>query len=91
MPNPTVPTLHLNGSGHQALYDQYCEAVAAIRVAIGKLPCPNARDYYVAGDGVFQKARDEHHARVQALAAVRDELYAILENIADQRDRRANG
>ena len=82
----TGPALHLNGSGFDNLFEQYANATGSIRKAIQDLPAPHGRDYYVQEDGVFEKARREHEARVQKLREVLGEVEGILEGLADQRD-----
>lgn len=85
-----VPTIHLNGSPADRLRDEYEQAMAAVGKAIDavNMSAPNARDYYVQGDGAYQAARAEHDERVKRLRAVWDELYAVLINVQDQIDAR---
>ena len=80
----SIPTIHLNGTSKDALLDGYIDAREAIRAAIDKLceTAPNGRDYYPQGDGAFEKARDEHIARLKRLHDVATELGEIAERIA---------
>lgn len=76
------PTIHLNGTGREALSEGYASAYRAVNAAIDALPeaAPNARDYYVQGSDAIRVATAEHCARVARLQAVRDELYALYEH-----------
>lgn len=84
----TTPTIHLNGTGADDLFEQYANAAGALREAVKALPVPHGRDYYVQGDDAYGKARAEHEARVAALRDIEGQLHAVLESIADQRDAR---
>jgi len=82
----TYPTVHLNGTGKEALlaqnravYDALYETLVAMRGAQ-----PHARDFYPQGPEAYKAARDEHVARLTALETVLDQYAAICENIADQ-------
>lgn len=79
------PTIHLNGTSREELLRQVCDAVAAVRTAIGALVdmSPNGRDYYPQGSDAINLAVKEHHARLEKLRAVQDELNAMAESIAD--------
>jgi hypothetical protein len=80
-----TPSIHLNGTSRQALFEAYSEASSAVRRAISATvaAAPHARDYYPQGEGAFAQAQAEHVVRMGKLAAVRDELYAILEAISE--------
>ena len=80
----TVPSLHLNGSGWDNLYEQYTGALEAIKTALEKLPRPHGRDYYVQGDDAFAEARRQFDGQRDHLTAVEDELTAILSEIYRQ-------
>ena len=57
----TLPTIHLNGSGAENLYQEYRAAwneLRAAREALVHATC-NARDFYPQGDDAFRKAREE--------------------------------
>lgn len=79
------PTIHLNGTSRDELYDQLLAASAAVRGAISALTAaaPNGRDYYPQGSDAWPQASAQHSARVQKLVDVREELYELLEHIAD--------
>ena len=83
-----VPIVHHNGTSRAALVDQVCEAGMAITLALGKLAsaAPNGRDYYPLGPEAFERASAEHRSRVERLVAVRTELEALAEAIADARN-----
>jgi hypothetical protein len=81
----TFPTVHMNGTGRQDLLDQYLTAANAVTAARHALhdTYPNGRDYYPQGPEAIQHAMNEHEARLERLAAVRAELLALAEAVAD--------
>ena len=83
-----IPTLHLNGSGFNNLYEQYSVAISALRNARAKLPAPHGRDYYVI-EGAYDKARRQFEAQVAVLDQLEMEMTAILCGIEKQ-DRLRN-
>ena len=42
---------------------------------------PNARDYYPQGPDAFNKAADEHEARMSALAKMREDFREVVNAI----------
>lgn len=85
-----VPTIHLNGSSASNLLEEIAEAQEAIHNTLEKLYAmsPNARDYYVQGDGATRKAVTEHLNRIESICKVRDELRAISDGIHVQIERK---
>jgi phage-related tail protein len=85
-----VPTVHLNGSNGETLREAAIEAAYALSRALNALQetYPDGRDYYPQGDGAMKNARDQHEARCEAIAKMRDEMASIAEQIQDQLDRR---
>jgi len=81
----TFPTVHMNGDSKQTLLDQNLKATHAIRDAIDAMheAAPNARNFYVQGEGAWKAARDEYSNRLRQLDSIRDELDAITQHIAD--------
>lgn len=82
-----VPTVHLNGTSKGELLRQLQEAGHAVLLARDAVcqAAPNARDYYVQPeDGAYNRARDEHYARIQRLQSVYDELSEIADQIQTQ-------
>lgn len=81
----TTPTVHLNGSGRQALLDGFERAYAAIGEAMTAVreTHPNARDYYVQGPDAFPAAVREFQSRMDRLKAVREELLALFQAVDD--------
>lgn len=78
-----LPTVHLNGTSKQELFDTYFEALDAIataRVALTKA-YPNGRDYYPQGNTAIQQAMSQHADRLQRLETIYDELHAIAEHV----------
>jgi hypothetical protein len=80
----TFPTVHLNGTSKNDLYEAYSEARHQIRLAIEAVAntCPNGRDYYTQGDQVIYRALEEHEARLKQLEAVYEELGQLLEVVS---------
>ncbi len=74
-PDPayTLPTIHMNGTGARALFNEYREAWQSINYAIGVLQgatC-NGRDFYPQGPGAFQRAQQEREEALRKLSEVR--------------------
>jgi hypothetical protein len=78
------PTIHMNGTSANQLYEDYEEALDSVREAIKMLEkaSPNGRDY-PQGDAAYTTAKKEHDARIAALVKICNELGAILEHVAD--------
>jgi hypothetical protein len=77
----TEPTVHLNGTGGEALRRQYQASYLTLAPAIAALQqtAPHGRDYYPQDGGringpVYQAARAEHAERLSRLEAVQQEL-----------------
>lgn len=80
-----TPTIHMNGTSRDALFDETANALGALRDALRAMgdAGPNARDYYPQGEGAFTEARNEHEARIRKVREVMAELEAIAEAIQD--------
>ena len=66
------PTIHLNGTGAQALADEYralWQAAERAMVALSAATC-NVRDFYPQGSGAFDQARLEREMVFRKLAEV---------------------
>ena len=72
----TLPTLHLNGSGEENLYQEYQAALNALHYAREALvhATLHMRDFYPQGDGAYITAREERTAAFQHLEAVESYL-----------------
>lgn len=81
-----IPTVHMNGTGKQALMDETRDAYKAIMDAKEKLlqMTVHGRDYYVQSPDAYSVARAEHHARVQKLSDLEDELIDYYRAIEKQ-------
>ena len=88
------PTIHLNGTAAQSLFDAYrgaYKAVHAGRVALAQCS-PNGRDYYTqeatpgTGRDATCEAMSEHIARMDSLEAVERELAALAVHVMDVMD-----
>lgn len=79
------PLVNLNGTSIVELLTQYQTAINAIMEAETALhlTTPHARDYHPQGHEAFLRATVEHGSRLARLVSVRDEIYAILEDISN--------
>jgi len=79
------PSIHRNGTSADTLLDSYVVAGQKIRDALEALDdaTPNARDYYVQGDGAFDAAMAEHRKRINCLRGVLADMQALAEHCAD--------
>jgi hypothetical protein len=77
-----LPTIHLNGTSTQALFDANLTAVQAVEHAIDTLAqaAPNARDFYVQGPHAFARAQREHQERQRLLNRIVMELTQIADH-----------
>ena len=74
MTTPTLPTIHLNGTGADSLYQEYRavrKAIAAAADALQAATC-NQRDFYPQEPGNWEKARAERARMFQLLQEVSD-------------------
>lgn len=80
-----IPTIHLNGTGRQALIDELAEAGSALRLAMAAhdAACPNGRDYYPQGPDAFTAAVREHDSRGARLRSVYTEIEALILAVDD--------
>lgn len=79
--NLIIPIIHSNGTSRRMLNDQWSGAYASLQEAYGKLQesSPHMRDFYIQTDGqkVYNKACEQHMARLQKVQDVMDELEAL--------------
>lgn len=82
------PTVHLNGTSGEALFEQNYEASKAIREALEVLreAAPNGRDYYPQGPGAFEQAVTEFRKQSKTLYDAQKYFEAIALNVQDQMD-----
>lgn len=83
----TLPTIHLNGTGAQTLFDEYNEAWRALRAArdaFASTTC-NGRDFYPQGETAYQDARYERAEAFAHLEDVIDYVEEWLTHISDHR------
>jgi len=81
----TVPTIHLNGSSADNLYQEYKAAWNSVRAAITALnhcTC-NARDFYPQGEAAFPMAKEERTEALANLARVEEYLANWLVHCQD--------
>lgn len=74
MTTPTLPTIHLNGTGADNLYREYRAARKAIAAAADALQAAtcNQRDFYLQEPGAWEQARAE-----------RAEAFRLLQQVSD--------
>lgn len=75
---PAVPTINLNGTEGQSLFNANRTVRTAVHEAEQAMHqiAPHARDY-IGQPEEFSKARDEYYARLSALRQIMVELDAI--------------
>lgn len=87
-----LPTIHLNGTDAQSLFDNYYAALHAVLAAKEALAqcAPNGRDYYVQKtdsgdwtDAPTNEAIAEHRARMAALETIQRDLQTLCEYVMD--------
>jgi hypothetical protein len=85
MPDLTLPTIHLNGTGRSALLDQYNHAYKKLvdfKDAF-RLIDFNARDYYVQSNTAFYEARTERDVMEHKIGALMQYLEAHLIHLSE--------
>lgn len=86
----TKPTIHLNGSSAEMLFEGFATAAGDLRRAIQSMraAAPHGRDYYVQGPDAYTAARAEHEGRLAALNVILKEVEALAESVTEQNDAR---
>jgi CHASE3 domain sensor protein len=71
---PTLPTIHLNGTGANTLYQEYEQASKAIDAATESLAAAtcNQRDFYPQSDAAWQQALAEREEAFRLLRIAQD-------------------
>jgi hypothetical protein len=85
-----LPTLHLNGTSYDELFDKADAACNALYTALMALraTAPNARDYYVQGNTAFSTAQNEYSERLARLSIVLMDMQSLRDNLMDQKNAR---
>jgi hypothetical protein len=79
--NPTLPTIHLNGTGAMSLYQEYSDFRMAINAASDRLSettC-NARDFYPQGPIAYTNAQSERREARHLLTDLGDFAQAWMD------------
>lgn len=78
-----LPIIHLNGTSRARLLSDYSIALAAAQSALSAFQSIefNARDYYPAGPGAFDIAREEHAHIARRLAEVCEDLDVFVAHL----------
>ena len=73
------PTIHMNGTGRDALVQGYLDCVGALDDALKALgeTMPHGRDYYIQGPGALTAAGDEWFMRREKLLSVRRDMVSL--------------
>lgn len=81
-----IPTVHINGTGREALVAQQSAAYQALLQALSDMreATPHGRDYYVQQPDGLRQAQLEHDSRMQRVQAVADEYLELGMRIQDQ-------
>lgn len=83
-----APTIHLNGTPSERLLDGYTAARDAITAALSAVreTAPHMRDYYVqpGGEGLWNKAVEEHRDRLSRLEVISGEFVTLAEAVLAQ-------
>lgn len=79
-----APIVHAGGTTQQVLVDMYSTAMDAVENALQVLRDMdiNRRDYLIGGH--YPDALAEHLERIKALERVKDELFDVCMDVADQ-------
>jgi len=88
-----TPTLHLNGSGGEALARALRDAAEALCVAERAVRevAPNGRDYYVRGPEAPSAADAAYHALARDLSRVTTVITEVYLGVEDQLSARQHG
>lgn len=83
-----LPTIHLNGTSREYLFDEAVAAAGALRGAITALEAMtvNARDYYPQGPDAYPEAAREHRERIERVRGVLNEVYALLDSLDEAKE-----
>ena len=78
------PLIHLNGTCGDDLLANQCDIARALRDALKMMANngPNARDYYPLEAGAWERAREQHSARLSAITAVLTDVERMAEYLA---------
>jgi hypothetical protein len=78
-----LPTIHLNGTSKEELFNDLSNALYAIQLAreCVQATAPHGRDYCTKSGNALQQALAQHASRLRALQTVYDELQAIAEHV----------
>ena len=85
MTSPTLPSIHLNGTGRRMLTEDYTAAYHALQAAFRAFQRIefNARDYYPQGADAFARARTQRDIQLHHLAEVQHYLETHLMHIGE--------
>ena len=80
-----LPSIHLNGSDAQSLFDGYKAAYEAVKAAQAALAqcAPNGRDYYLQTGNATNEAMAEHRARMAALETIERDLETFALHVVE--------
>jgi hypothetical protein len=81
------PTIHLNGTSPERLFEDYHKASLAVNAAIDALADIefHSRDYYPQDNKAFELARAQRVEQFTKLREIRDELRDVAEYVSNFR------
>lgn len=82
-----LPTFHLNGTSPDVIYHEYRQAYKSLVKAVKDLEdatC-NPRDFYVQGEGAWERAQNERAAMFAKLKEVQDYVLSWVDCSYDHR------
>jgi hypothetical protein len=85
-----IPTIHMNGTSYQDLYDGHMAMRQSLMDAARTLRAntPNMRDFYVQSDEAGQEARHQHAERLAVIDRMAEEIeFIVLGIMAQKRER----
>lgn len=84
-PTIALPAIHHNGTGAETLlreYETLCSALSGAILALENATC-NPRDFYVQGEGAWERARAERTLMFEKLREVQNYANAWAERASD--------
>ena len=78
------PMIHMNGTSADSLIEDLDAAYTAVGAALDAMRNvgPNGRDYYPLEAGAWERAREQHSARLSAIRAVLTDVERMAEYLA---------
>lgn len=86
----TAPVLNINGASADMLLEGYEKAYRVLRELLGAMGdiTPHGRDYQTVDKEVYDRAREEHVARIVALHKIEREIIELAQAVQKQQAER---